>query len=68
VATVSGQHWTVPDLKGALQQWYGLVHQSNSPYRQLFAPCGFSYQWSARVFRSRSAEQVADFAEQLEKN
>jgi transposase len=68
VATASGQHWTVPDLKRALQQWYDLVYQSNSSYRQLFARCDFSYQRSARVFRSRSAEQVADFAEQLEKN
>jgi transposase len=68
VATASGQHWTVPDLKRALQQWYDLVYRSNSSYRQLFGHCGFSYQRSARVFRSRSAEQVADFEEQLEKN
>jgi transposase len=68
VATASGQHWTVPDLKRALQQWYNLVYQSSSSYRQLFARCDFSYQRLARVFRSRSVEQVADFAEQLEKN
>lgn len=68
VATASGQHWTVADLKGALQQWHGLVYQSDSSYRQLFRRCGFSYQRSAKVFRSRSAEQVAAFEEQLEKN
>lgn len=68
VATASGQHWTVPDLKKALQQWHGVVYQSDSSYRELFQWCGFSYQRSARVFRSRSAEQVADFEEEIEKN
>lgn len=68
VATASGQHWTVPDLKQALQQWQGIVYQSDNSYRQLFQRCGFSYQRSAKVFRSRSAEQVAAFEEQLEKN
>ena len=68
VATASGQHWTVPDLKRALQQWHGLVYQSDSSYRELFGRCGFTYQRSAKVFRSRSTEQVAVFEEQLEKN
>ena len=68
VATASGEHWTVPDLKRALKQWHGLVYQSNSSYLELFTRCGFSYQRSAKVFRSRSAEQVAAFEEQLEKN
>lgn len=68
VATASGEHWTVPDLNRALKQWHDLVYQSNSSYLELFARCGFSYQRSAKVFRSRSAEQVADFEEQLEKN
>ena len=68
VATASGEHWTVPDLKRALKQWHDLAYQSNNSYLELFARCGFSYQRSAKVFRSRSAEQVADFEEQLEKN
>lgn len=68
VATASGQHWTIPDLKHALQRWYGVVYQSISSYRVLFKRCGFSYQRTARVFRSKSATQVADFEEQLEKN
>jgi len=67
-ATASGQHWTVPDLKQALQQWHDVNYQSNSSYRELFQRCGFSYQRSAKLFRSRSAEQIADFEEQLEKN
>lgn len=68
VATASGQHWTVPDLQQALQQWQNVSYQSRSSYRALFQRCGFSYQRSAKVFRSRSAEQVAAFEEQLEKN
>jgi transposase len=67
VATTNGHYWTVPDLKLALQQWYGIVYQSNSAYRKLFHRCGFSYQRPGKVFRSRSAQKVADFAEQLEK-
>lgn len=68
VATASGQHWTIPDLALALQQWHGIHYRSNSSYRELFHRCGFSYQRSAKVFRSRSAAQVAEFEEQLEKN
>lgn len=68
VATAGGQHWTVPDLKRALDRWYGVVYQSNSSYWKLFRRCGFSYQRTAKVFRSRSAEKVAAFEEQLEKN
>ena len=68
VATASGQHWTVPDLARALQQWQGVVYRSHSSYRDLFQRCGFSYQRSAKVFRTRAAAQVAEFEEQLEKN
>ena len=68
VVTASGQHWTIPDLKRALQQWQGIVYQSISSYHVLFKRCGFSYQRTARVFRSQSASRVADFEERLEKN
>ena len=68
VATASGRHWTIPDLKRSLQQMHGVVYQRPSSYRLLFKRCGFSYQRTARVFRSKSAIQVADFEEQLEKN
>ena len=68
VATASGQHWTVPDLQQALQQWQSVSYQSSSSYRALFQRCSFSYQRSTRVFRSRSAAQVAAFEEELEKN
>ena len=68
VGTASGQHWTIPDLKRAVQQWHGVVYQRPSSYRLLFKRCGFSYQRTAGVFRSRSVKQVAEFEEQLEKN
>lgn len=68
VATANGLHWTVPDLKQALQQWHGVVYKQKKSYHDLFRRCGFSYQRTARVFRSRSQEKVADFEEQLEKN
>ena len=68
VATASGQHWTVPDLARALQQWHGVVYRSQSSYRELFHHCGFSYQRSAKVFRTRAAVHAAEFEEQLEKN
>jgi len=67
VATASGEHWTIPDLRRALRCWQGIVYQSSSSYRILFKRCGFSYQRAARVFRSHSASQVADFEERLEK-
>jgi transposase len=68
IATASGHYWTVPDLRQALQQWYGLVYQSSSSYAAVFQRCGFSYQRTAKVFRSRSAAAVATFEEQVEKN
>lgn len=68
VATSSGHYWTVSDLAVALQQWHGITYRSAGAYRKLLQRCGFSYQRAAKVFRSRRAEQVADFAEQLEKN
>lgn len=67
-ATADGQHWCVPDLRQAVKQWYGVEYKTDASYRQLFHKCGFSYQRTAKVFRSRSESKVADFAEQVEKN
>lgn len=67
-ATVDGQHWCVPDLRQAVKQWYGIEYKTSVSYRQLFQKCGFSYQRTAKVFRSRSETKVADFEEQVEKN
>ena len=67
-ATVDGQFWAIPDLKRAVEQWYGVVYQSNTSYYRLFDLCGFSYQRPAKVFKSRSVVKVAEFEEMLEKN
>ena len=68
VATADGQHWCVPDLRQAVKQWYGIEYKTDTSYRQLFQKCGFSYQRTTKVFRSRSETKVADFEEQVEKN
>ena len=67
-ATPDGQFWTAPDLRRAVEQWYGVTYQSNSSYYRLFDVCGFSYLRPAKVYRSRSAVKVAEFEEQLEEN
>ena len=68
VATASGLHWTVPDLRQVVQQWYGVVYKTATSYQQLFKKSGFSYQRTAKVFRSHSARKVAEFEETVEKN
>jgi transposase len=66
--TSSGQHWTVPDLVRAIAQWYGVTWRSLSSYRTLFQQCGFSYQRTEKVYKSRREPNVMDFEEQVEKN
>jgi len=67
-AATAGDGWTLPDLRGAIQHWYGVTYQSDTSYRSLFRRCGFSYQRPARVFRSRRPQAVDDFHDQIEKN
>jgi transposase len=67
-ATAYGQSWTAPDLRRAIQQWYGINYQSPSSYLRYFDLCGFSYQRPAKVYKSRKEAQVAEFEAQLEKN
>ena len=66
-ATADGQFWTVEDLQRATEKWYGICYQSRTSYYSLFDRCGFSRQRPAKVYKSRSEAQVADFEEQLEK-
>lgn len=66
--TLDGAFWTVEDLERAIQRWYGVVYESRTTYRHLFALCGFSYQRPARVFKSRREKDVAAFEELVEKN
>lgn len=67
-ATPSGQFWTVPDLKCAVTYWFGVTWNSHTSYLSLFAACGFSYQRTQKVFKSRTEAQVMTFEAALEKN
>ncbi len=66
-ATPDGQFWTVPDLKHAVQAWFGVTWTSASSYLALLADCGFSYQRAQKVFRSRSERDLLACEDQLEK-
>ena len=63
-----GQFWNVADLALVVQEQYGIEYQSRTSYVCLLHLCGFSYQQTEKVFKSRSAMKVADFEEQFEKN
>lgn len=67
-STADGQFWTVADLAHVVQEQYGVEYKSRTSYTSLLKVCGFSYQKSEKVFKSRSQSKVADFEEQLEKN
>ncbi|MGH3091585.1 MAG: helix-turn-helix domain-containing protein [Gaiellaceae bacterium] len=67
-ATTDGQFWTVPDLRRAIEQWYGVSYQSPSSYLRYFDICDFSYQRPDKVYKSRSEAKVAEFEAALEKN
>ncbi len=64
----TGQFWTVEDVKGVVTIWYGVSYRDVSSYRNLLHRCGFSYQKTEQVYKSRpSAVDVADFEAELEK-
>ena len=65
--TVSGQFWTIEDLARAIQKWYGVLYKCRMSYLLLLNACGYSYQRSEQVYKSRREADVAEFAEQLEK-
>lgn len=61
-------YWTVSDLQTALERWYGVVYKEGDSYQALLHESGFSYQRSAKVYRSQpSAADVAQFEAELEK-
>jgi len=66
-ATSDGQFWTVEDLHHGLQQWYAVEYRGRNSYTELLARCGFSYQRSAKVYKSRNQAKVAEFEELIEK-
>ena len=63
-----GQFWTVSDLQIVVEQWYGVSYTTLDSYRGLLHECGFSYQHTEKVYRSRPDEQtIANFEAGLEK-
>ena len=66
--TANGQFWTVPDLRRAMEQWYGVYYQSPRSYLRCLNLCDFSYQRPAKVYQSRKEGQVVEFQGELEKN
>lgn len=67
-STVDGQFWSVENLALIIREQYGVEYQSRTSYTQLLHLCGFSYQKTEKVFKSRRKIKVADFEEHLEKN
>ena len=60
--------WTVHDLRLALADWYGVVYQDVSSYRQLLHECGLSYQRAEEVYKSRPSQAaLLVFEGELEK-
>jgi transposase len=67
-SSVDGQSWSVEDVAQVVRERYGLEYQSRTSSIHLLRLCGFSYQKTEKVFKSRSEMKVAEFEEQLEKN
>ena len=60
--------WTVYDLRLVLEDWYGVVYQDVSSYRQLLHECGLSYKRAEGVYKSRPSQAVlVEFEGELEK-
>ena len=66
-STATGQFWTVEDLARLVQEKYGVSWQSRTSYHALLHRCGFSYQRSEKVYKSRSQHAVDEFEAELEK-
>jgi transposase len=67
-STSDGQFWTVEDLIQVVRKQYDIEYKSRTSYISLLSLCGFSYQKTEKIFKSRSQIKVANFEEQLEKN
>ena len=57
-----------PNLARAVQSWYGVVWESRSSYHRLLAQCGFTWQRTEKVYKSRRESAVMDFEAYVEKN
>jgi transposase len=66
--SVGGQFWTVADVRRLVKDECNVVFDSTTSYRALLDKCDMSYQKTQGVYKNRSAQHVAEFHEQLEKN
>jgi transposase len=66
-ATADGHFWTVSDVQQVVARWYNVTYKSLTSYRSLLQECGFTYQKSQAVFKSRKEQDVAEFSAALEK-
>jgi hypothetical protein len=58
----------VENLQAIVLKWYGLSYGSLASYRNLFQRCGFSYQKTSGIYKSRPSEQsISDFEAEFEK-
>ncbi|HEU0297486.1 MAG TPA: winged helix-turn-helix domain-containing protein [Anaerolineales bacterium] len=60
---VDGQYGNVEDLAKLVRERYGVEYQSRTSYLHLLRLCGFSYQKTEKVFKSRREMEVAEFEE-----
>lgn len=68
VRVSQGQFWTVSDLRIVVARWYDVTYKSTDSYQSLLHECGFSYQRTEKVYRSRAnPQEIADFEAELEK-
>lgn len=66
--TGSGRFWTVDEVQAVIEMWYGVTYRERKSYRNVLHRCGFSYQRTEQVYKSRpSVQDVADFEAELEK-
>ena len=65
--TLSGRHWSVPDLYQVVEKWFGVTYKSRTSYLGLLKTCGFSYQRTEKVFKSRREHPVMEFEAEVEK-
>ncbi len=66
--SIGGQFWTVADVRRLVKDTCGVMFDSATSYRTLLNTCELSYQKTQGIYKNRSAQKVAEFQEQLEKN
>lgn len=64
----TGQFWSPGDVKIVVEKWFDVSYDYMGSYRNLLRRCGFSYQKTEQVYKSRPSEvRIADFEAELEK-